>query len=52
MTEGFAITSEMLAPVKDTVMSGLTVALPIGIGIFAVIMGINYAKKAIKKWSN
>lgn len=52
MTESFVLTGEMLAPIKDTIMSGITVALPIGIGIFAVIMGINYAKKAIKKWGN
>lgn len=45
----FPITSEMLSGVTDSFNSAITVAAPIGIGIMAIILGVNFVPKLIKK---
>lgn len=48
-TTTFPITSEMLSSVTTNFNSAVSLAAPIGIGIMAVILGINFVPKLIKK---
>lgn len=45
-----AITSEMLKPLVEGVTANIGVILPIGIGLFAIIIGVNMVPKMIKKF--
>ena len=46
----FAITSELVAPIQTAIDSGLTVLVPIGIGIMAVLVGIALIPRVIYKF--
>lgn len=46
----FAITSELVKPISDTISSGLTTLVPIGIGIMAVMIGIGLIPRIIYKF--
>ena len=45
-----AITPEMLAPIPDAVAANIGVILPVGIGIFGIIIGVSFVPKLIKKF--
>lgn len=42
-----AITSAMLAPLTDAVVSNLGVILPVGLGLMAVMLGIRLIPRVI-----
>lgn len=44
----FPITSEMLAGVTTNFNSAVAVAVPVGIGVMAVILGIKFVPRLIK----
>lgn len=48
--EGFTITAETVAPVVDAISSGLTVLVPVGIGIMATFVGISLIPRIIYKF--
>ena len=43
----FQVTGEMVAPITDAISSGLTVLVPIGIGIMATFVGIRLIPRII-----
>lgn len=45
----FPITADMLEPIKTYLTSAVTVAAPIGIAIFAVMLGVRFVPKIINK---
>lgn len=47
---GVAITSDMLSPLVDGVTANIGVILPVGIAIFAILLGISLVPKIIKKF--
>lgn len=50
MLEGFAITSELVAPITTALSSGLSTLVPIGIGIMATFIGISLIPRIIYKF--
>lgn len=48
--EGFAITAELVKPVTDAISSGLTVLVPVGIGIMATFVGLSLVPRIIYKF--
>lgn len=49
---GVAITSDMLAPVIDGITANIGVILPVGIAIFAIMIGVSLIPKIIKHFKN
>lgn len=49
---GAAITTEMLQPLVDGVTANIGVILPIGLGLFAIFLGINIIPKLITKFTS
>ena len=47
---GFTVTTELVQPVVDAIDSGLTVLLPVGIGIMAVMIGVHLIPRIIYKF--
>lgn len=45
----FPVTSAMLAPVSSSMNSAITVAVPVGIGVMAVLLGVYLVPKIIKR---
>ncbi len=45
-----AITATMLEPVLQGVKDNIAVILPVGIGLFAIVLGINFIPKIFKKF--
>lgn len=43
------VTAEMLAGVTTEVTNTITTCLPIGLGIFATVLGISFIPKIIKR---
>lgn len=50
MLEGFVITAETVAPVVESISSGLTTLIPVGIGIMATFVGISLIPRVIYKF--
>lgn len=48
--EGFAITTELVAPITDAISSGLTTLVPVGIGIMATFVGLNLIPRVIYRF--
>lgn len=48
--EGFTITAELVKPVTDAISSGLTVLVPVGIGIMATFVGLSLVPRIIYKF--
>ena len=48
--ESLAISTEMLKPVVDGVAANLAVIIPIGIALFAILLGVTLIPKVIKKF--
>lgn len=48
--ESVAVTSEMLKPLVDGVTGNIAVILPVGITIFAILLGISLIPKIIHKF--
>ena len=46
----FSITEEMLSPLVEGVMSNIQVILPIGLGLFAVFLGIRIIPGLISRF--
>lgn len=46
----FQVTAELVKPVTDAIHSGLTVLVPIGIGIMATFVGLNLVPRIIYKF--
>lgn len=46
-----AITSDMLSPVLEGVTANIGVILPIGIGLFAICLGIRFIPRIFKMFS-
>ena len=46
----FQITSELVQPLVDSINSGLSTLVPIGIGIMAVMIGIGLIPRIIYKF--
>lgn len=46
----FAITTELVQPIKEAIDSGLSTLVPIGIGIMAVMVGISLIPRIIYKF--
>lgn len=44
------VTSDMLQPVIDTIMANVTVLLPVGLGILAIMLGIALIPRIIWKF--
>lgn len=44
------VTSSMLEPVVDTIMANVTVLLPVGLGILAIMLGISLIPRIIYKF--
>ena len=44
------VTSTMLEPVVDTIMANVTVLLPVGLGILAIMLGISLIPRIIYKF--
>ena len=49
MTE-FTVTAELVKPITDAISSGLTVLVPIGLGIMATMIGVNLIPRIIYKF--
>lgn len=49
-SSGAMITTEMLQPLVDGITANIGVILPVGVGIFAVILGISFLPKLVKKF--
>lgn len=47
---GIAITTEMLNPLVEGVMSNVQVILPVGLGLFAIFLGIRIIPGLITKF--
>lgn len=45
----FPITAEMLAPITSYLTLAVTVAAPIGVAIFAVMLGVKFVPKIINR---
>lgn len=45
----FPVTSAMLAPVTSSMNSAIAVAVPVGIGVLAVLLGVYLVPKIIKR---
>lgn len=43
----FAITSELVQPIVNTINSGLDVLVPVGIGLMATFIGVRLVKRII-----
>lgn len=48
--EGFTITADLVKPVTDAISSGLTVLVPVGIGIMATFVGLSLVPRIIYKF--
>lgn len=48
--EQFIITSDTVKPITDAINSGLSVLVPIGVGIMGVMVGINLIPRIIYKF--
>ena len=48
---GVVVTASMLAPVTDAVTSNLSVILPVGITIMAILLGVTFIPKIVKKFA-
>lgn len=48
--ESVAISTEMLKPVVDGVAANLAVIIPIGIALFAILLGVTLIPKVIEKF--
>ena len=48
--EGFAITAELVAPITTAISSGLSVLVPIGLGVMATFIGIGLIPRIIYKF--
>lgn len=46
----FVVTSELVQPVVNTINSGLTTLVPIGLGIMATFIGIGLIQRVIYKF--
>lgn len=46
-----AITTDMLSPIVDGISANIGVILPVGIAIFAIMIGIGLIPTLIKKFS-
>lgn len=46
----FEITSALIKPIQDAIDSGLSVLVPIGIGIMAVMIGLSLIPRIIYKF--
>jgi hypothetical protein len=44
------VTSAMLQPIVDTIMANVTVLLPVGLGILAIMLGIALIPRIIWKF--
>lgn len=47
---GFQITSEAIRPITEAIQSGLTVLVPVGLGIMATFVGISLIPRIIYKF--
>ena len=47
---GFQITSEAIKPITEAISSGLTVLVPVGLGIMATFVGISLIPRIIYKF--
>lgn len=50
MEASAVVTSDMLQPVVDTIMANVTVLLPVGLGILAIMLGIALIPRIIWKF--
>lgn len=50
MEASAVVTSDMLQPVIDTIMANVTVLLPVGLGILAIMLGIALIPRIIWKF--
>lgn len=48
--DGFTITAELVKPVTDAIQSGLTVLVPVGLGVMATFIGIGLIPRIIYKF--
>ncbi len=47
---GVVVTTEMVQPILDSVTANLTVLLPVGIGILAIMVGISLIPRIVYKF--
>lgn len=50
MDSAVTVTSAMLAPVTSAVTENLTVLLPVGIGIMAIMLGVSLIPRIVYKF--
>lgn len=50
-TPGVAITTDMLQPVVTSTTANLAVIIPIGIGLFAILLGVGLVPRVIKMFT-
>lgn len=49
-TAGIAITSDMLAPITETLTTNLGVLLPVGISIMGIMIGVGLIPRIVYKF--
>ena len=45
------VTTEMLSPILDSITANVAVIVPIGIGIFAIVLGVRFIPKIFKMFT-
>lgn len=46
--EGFAFTADMFSGLTQTISDNAAIIVPVGVGIFAILLSIRFAPKIIK----
>lgn len=46
----FQITTELIKPITDAISSGLTVLVPVGLGIMATFIGLSLIPRIVYKF--
>lgn len=45
------VTTEMLSPILDSITANVGVIIPVGIGIFAIVLGIRFIPRIFKMFT-
>ena len=45
------VTTEMLSPVLDSISANVAVIVPVGIGIFAIVLGVRFIPRIFKMFT-
>lgn len=45
------VTTEMLSPILDSITANVAVIVPVGIGIFAIVLGVRFIPRIFKMFT-